>query len=59
MCVCVRARACTTLTSAALPPQNESDDAMYYDKIEKHPDLEGKLRIRLHRTRGLIKPYWV
>ena len=42
------------------PPKNESDDAIYHDIIEKHPDLGASYAFNCIERAGLsIKPYWV
>ena len=35
-----------------------SNDEVFDDLLEKHPEVEGKIGRRAHATKGLVKPYW-
>ena len=35
-----------------------SNDEVFDDLLEKHPEVEGKISRRAHATKGLVKPYW-
>ena len=38
--------------------QHESNDEIFDDLLEKHPEGTGKIGRTAHATKGLVKPYW-